>query len=92
MDDLLQDLIRAEEFSFSAWPNSDVPVGAGVYTIWEGEEFVYVGMSGRAMDAGEIAEVKRSGKVKMLRQRLGSHASGRHSGDQFFVELRIPEM
>jgi hypothetical protein len=42
-------------------------------------------MSGRARNAEEIAEAKAVGKTKMLRERLGSHASGRRSGDQFCV-------
>ena len=85
MNDLVENLLSGECFPFSTWPNEAVPIGAGVYTIWEGDKFVYVGMSGHAKDAAQIAEAKRIGKKKMLRERLGSHASGRRSGDQFCV-------
>jgi len=35
-------------FSFGDWPTDQVPRrAAGVYTIWRGDEFIYVGMSGR---------------------------------------------
>jgi len=34
---------------FADWPNPNVPgVAIGLYTIWGGDEFVYVGMAGRA--------------------------------------------
>ena len=84
-NDLIENLLNGERFPFSTWPNKAVPIGAGVYTIWEGEKFVYVGMSGRAKDRAQIEEAQRIGKKKMLRERLGSHASGRRSGDQFCV-------
>lgn len=85
MKDVIDALVSAESFSFREWPNELVPIGAGVYTIWEGDSFVYVGMSGKGADASQIAEAKRAGRTKMLRERLGSHASGRRSGDQFCV-------
>ena len=85
MNELIEELIDSRACSFSEWPNPDVPIGAGVYTIWNGDCFVYVGMSGRARTAEEIAEAKAVGQTKMLRERLGSHASGRRSGDQFCV-------
>jgi hypothetical protein len=85
MDELLETLCSAERFPFSEWPNPAVPIGAGVYTIWEGPRFIYVGMSGLAKNAEQIAQAKLAGKKKMLRERLGSHASGRRSGDQFCV-------
>ena len=47
-----------------------VPREPGAYTIWEQDHFIYVG----------IAEGKKG-----LRGRLGSHAGGRRSGDQFAV-------
>jgi hypothetical protein len=53
----------------------DLPrTGAGVYTIWnESGQLVYVGIAGRNIVG------------KGLRGRLGSHYSGRRSGDQFCV-------
>lgn len=66
---------------FADWPNVAVPaVAAGVYVVWEGERLVYCGMSGRRIE-GVASGRKRFG----LHTRLGSHASGRLSGDQFCV-------
>jgi hypothetical protein len=58
-------------FRFSDWPNDQVPRrAAGVYTVWRGDEFIYVGMSGRGAQLEDF---------------VASHASGRRSGDQFNV-------
>jgi hypothetical protein len=59
---------------------------AGVYTIWRDRELIYVGMSGRSMNA-EIIENHRNNnsKAKGLTKRLKSHTEGRRSGDQFCV-------
>lgn len=76
-------------YRFADWPNSEVPNWrAGVYTIWRGHEFLYVGMAGRSLLAGahETPEaVASQGKRKGLLDRLHSHASGRRSGDNFSV-------
>lgn len=56
-------------------------MAAGVYTIWDGDEFAYVGIAGRKITAATSRTGKRSG----LWTRLQSHASGRRSGDQFCV-------
>jgi hypothetical protein len=72
---------------FRDWPNDLVPKrAAGVYTVWESDRLLYVGMSGRAMTAEDL-EVSEGGRVvaKGLWTRLNSHASGRRSGDQFCV-------
>jgi hypothetical protein len=72
---------------FRDWPNDQVPKrAAGVYTVWDGDRLVYVGMSGRAMTADDL-EVSPGGRAvpKGLRTRLNAHASGRRSGDQFCV-------
>jgi hypothetical protein len=72
---------------FQDWPNDQVPKrAAGVYTVWDGDRLLYVGMSGRAM-AAEDLEVSPNGRVvaKGLWTRLNAHASGRRSGDQFCV-------
>jgi hypothetical protein len=72
---------------FVDWPNEQVPKrAAGVYTVWEGDRLLYVGMSGRAMTAEDL-EVGDGGRVapKWLWTRLNAHASGRRSGDQFCV-------
>ena len=59
-------------FRFAAWPVAEVPELPGLYTIWERDQFLYVGMAGRGV-----------GTKSLLRGRLNSHASGRRSGDQF---------
>ncbi len=67
---------------FSDWPQTTLPKGPpGVYTIWNGEQFLYVGISWR--EPGITA----SGSTKGLWGRLDSHASGRRSGDQFCVYI-----
>jgi hypothetical protein len=71
------DLIHGPLHRFAAWPNAGVPAEPGVYTIWDVEtaSFIYAGMAGRGGTAGSSG----------LRGRLGSHASGRRSGDQFCI-------
>ena len=82
----LSGLFEGPLFLFDEWPTGDVPaVTAGVYTIFEGSSFLYVGMSGRAATAPEISEAAQRGKRKFLWVRLNAHASGRRSGDQFCV-------
>jgi len=82
-----------KRFKFKNWPNPNIPhVAAGVYVIWQGEELLYAGMSGR-----EIEKAIKEGKKKYgLVTRLASHASGRLSGDQFCVyvanRIVIPEL
>jgi hypothetical protein len=78
---------------FSAWPNADLPaVAAGVYVVWEGDKFIYAGMSGREFEKAVAAAKVRFGLVT----RLASHAQGRLSGDQFCVyvanRLVIPSL
>jgi hypothetical protein len=69
-------------YKFSDWPNPAVPeVAAGVYAIWEKETLIYCGMSGRSFKKGMVHSKRRFGLV----MRLGSHATGRLSGDQFCV-------
>ena|SRR6516164_3616652 len=78
---------------FSDWPNSEVPaVAAGVYVVWDGNQLIYCGMSGREFEKVTAAEKAKYGLVT----RLASHASGRLSGDQFCVyvanRLVIPSL
>ena len=81
----------SQRFKFADWPNQNIPaVAAGVYAIWQREQLLYCGMSGREIE-------KAAGKKKYgLITRLGSHASGRLSGDQFCVyvanQLVIPSL
>ena len=47
------ELASGPTYSFAKWPNPAVPTfGAGVYTVWHHDgRFIYVGMSGRGMNA-----------------------------------------
>jgi hypothetical protein len=74
-------------YLFSEWPNAEVPTrSAGVYTIWRGDEFLYVGMSGRGAQAEDfVVTPAATKKAKGLYTRLNSHALGRRSGDQFNI-------
>jgi hypothetical protein len=79
-------LVTGPVFRFADWPNDQIPRrAAGVYTIWRHDEFIYVGMSGRGAKAEAFVADQGLGQAKGLWTRLGSHASGRRSGDQFNV-------
>lgn len=83
----MQELEAGPLHRFQNWPNDQVPKrAAGVYTVWDDDRLLYVGMSGRAMTAADL-EVSPNGLVaaKGLWTRLNAHASGRRSGDQFCV-------
>lgn len=72
----------SEKYSFSVWPNRDIPnVAAGVYIIWKKDVLIYCGMSGRQIEKN--LHKKKYGLIT----RLKSHASGRLSGDQFCVYI-----
>ncbi len=74
--------------AFADWHNNEMPkVAAGVYTIWNtAESFVYVGMAGaRLKTAADFQVATKKNKVNGMRDRLGSHASGHRSGDQFCI-------
>jgi hypothetical protein len=84
--ELLHGLEMGPCHRFSNWPNPAVPkVAAGVYTVWEQGQLIYVGMSGRGLLAEDIDAPDAPTKAKGLWTRLDSHASGRRSGDQFCV-------
>lgn len=90
---LSEDLLTCELRRFNDWPDRTIPlIAAGVYAIWDMTgRFIYVGMSGRGMSK-RTGSPRKSGLIK----RLGSHASGRLSGDQFCVYVAnrfvIPEL
>ena len=68
-------------FPFSGGLHETLPLAAcGVYTIWKGTEFLYVGYGGRKLDLS-ISHLKMKG----LKDRLDSHWRGRRSGDSFAV-------
>ena len=73
-------------YRFGDWPNPAIPNGlVGVYTVWRGDQLIYVGMAGRALSPGADASGPASAKLTGLRSRLASHASGRRSGDRFCI-------
>jgi hypothetical protein len=73
-------LFSGDQLTFAAWSTTPVPKGPpGVYAIWRGETFLYVGISWREPSATS------TGPSKGLWGRLDSHASGRRSGDQFCI-------
>jgi hypothetical protein len=73
-------------YRFSNWPNESVPKRtAGVYTIWDSGQLIYVGMAGRGLAPEDRDAPDEPVKAKGLWTRLNSHASGRRSGDQFCV-------
>jgi hypothetical protein len=85
-ENLLRSLEEGPRHRFSDWPSQVVPqVAAGVYTIWDRDRFVYVGMAGRGLAADDIDAPDEPVKAKGLFTRLHSHATGRRSGDQFCV-------
>ncbi len=70
----------SKRYWFRDWPNPVVPMlAAGIYVVWRGDELIYAGMSGKAI------EKNRHKRVYGLFKRLGQHASGRLSGDQMNV-------
>ena len=85
-EDLLHLLEEGARHRFSDWPVQAVPkVAGGVYTIWDHDRFIYVGMAGRGLAAEGIDAPDEPVKAKGLLNRLNSHATGRRSGDQFCV-------
>ncbi len=84
----LSDLQNGPLYPFANWKEVKdlIPLAAhGVYTIWKNDELIYAGMSGRGLTEIDIENAYLQKKVKGLRGRLGSHQSGRRSGDQFCV-------
>ena len=93
MDQHLAELQTGPLYPFADWPNPEVPKhGAGVYTIWQDDLLVYVGMSGRGITVDTPVRAAPQG----IFTRLGSHAGGRRSGDQFCVyvadRMVLPEL
>jgi hypothetical protein len=82
----LAELADGTLYRFADWPNPAVPNGRiGVYTVWQDDQLVYVGMAGRALIPGGAVAEPAPGRLTGIRSRLASHASGRRSGDQFCV-------
>ena len=93
----IYDLRHSTRHAFRDWPVSAVPdVAAGVYAIWDNDQLIYVGMSGRGATSSLLEAKQLEGKRFGLYTRLASHASGRRSGDQFCVyvadQLVLPRL
>jgi hypothetical protein len=84
---ILHRLEHGHLYEFSEVGHGDLPpVAAGVYTVWQQQELLYVGMAGRSLTSDTITESREISRKNVgLRSRLRSHASGRRSGDQFCV-------
>ena len=58
-EDLLRTLSEGSFHRFSDWPPASLPnAAAGVYSIWDERQLVYVGMSGRGATAEQVMERK----------------------------------
>ncbi|MDE0738481.1 MAG: hypothetical protein OSB83_04640 [Planctomycetota bacterium] len=57
-------------------------VSVGAYTVWLGEQLLYVGYSGRNLRPHEIKSAK---KAKGLMTRIKSHRSGLRTSDPFCI-------
>jgi hypothetical protein len=80
MIDHLQKLSHGALRRFRDGIDAAIPnICCGVYSIWRGAEFIYVGHVGRAAEGA--ADGRRTG----LADRLRHHSTGRRSGDQFCV-------
>ena len=81
---VIDDLVTGKLYSFSDWPNEDLPdVAIGMYTIWKGDLFAYVGISGTSLKAEDFA--MNAKKTRGLKQRLNAHRTGGLGGDKFCV-------
>ena len=79
---LVDDLTTGTLYSFSKRPDQGIPtVAIGMYTIWNGDEFAYVGISGTNVREEDYEK----DKIKGLKQRLRAHHSGGIGGDKFCV-------
>jgi hypothetical protein len=74
---VLEELETGLLSAFADWPNDELRGGGpGVYSVWRGDEFLYVGISWQD-EPGSAG----------LFGRLNSHATGRRSGDQFCIYI-----
>ncbi len=80
------DLTALEQGQFLSFKTADLASikdhTAGVYTVWRGEDFVYVGIGGTKVTGPALAgEQTYAG----LAGRLRSHGTGYRSGDKFCI-------
>lgn len=88
--EVVQPLQYGERHWFADWPNREIePAPAGLYSVWEDERFIYVGMAGRTQ--GVDPEIVPTGDAPVAKpknplfSRLDAHARGARSGDQFSI-------
>ncbi|MBI5060265.1 hypothetical protein HZB60_10860 [candidate division KSB1 bacterium] len=83
---LCSKLAGQSRIRFSGWADirREIPAEAGVYTIWRGRSFLYVGVAGTGK------------KHRGLRERLKQHHDGKRGMDKFsiyvFDRFVLPEL
>jgi hypothetical protein len=87
MPDPIDELASGTAYLFRDWPIQAIPrVAIGLYSVWREQQFVYIGVAGRALTPELVTQHSNDGgRPRGLFDRLKSHASGRRSGDQFCV-------
>jgi hypothetical protein len=82
LDRALEVLATGPLRAFGEWPIDKFTKGPpGVYSIWNDDEFLYVGIAYR-----DPSDTKNS-QARGVWGRLSTHASGRRSGDQFNIYI-----
>ena len=78
-DERVRLLEEGSAHGFRDWPATHLEVGpSGVYTVWNGDLFLYAGCGWKHRDEANPTSPGVFG-------RLESHASGRRSGNQFAI-------
>ena len=82
--DALKPLDEGPSLSFADWPGDPpIPfVARGVYTLWRGDQLVYVGVAG----LGPFPD-KKPKTPWGLHRRLAAHAQGRRANDQLSCHI-----
>jgi len=83
IEDYISHLIDGTRHAFSAGLCPSLPLARpGVYTIWKGAQFLYVGTAGRGWK--DDPNPKR---MKGIKDRLDSHLKGRRSGSTLALSV-----
>jgi hypothetical protein len=73
---------------FRDWPCPELPeVAAGVYTVWENKQLLFVGQAGARWSETDRQRYRSAGARRGLYPRLRSHRSGRRGGDPLCLNL-----
>ena len=85
----MDQLFTGKRYSFKNWPNPDLPdVAIGVYTVWDHDRFLYVGIAGTALTKDDVRKAKhKKAKSKGLYNRIKSHRQGVRGGDKFCIYI-----